>query len=165
MVFNEEFDLAYFSVFDSDFVLSDTSIDIGDDPWSAIVALTSLHVLKRSSLTAYQGVNEAQGSLFKVPARRKSQKSILFGRIESESMTREDSESENELPQFSHYKPNVLRMIENMRYDLISGPGLNFGKGRRTLLQSFVLKGKTPDYYHQNCKGLGLCVNSNPINL
>ena len=81
----------------------------------------------------YQGVNEAQGSLFKVPARRKGQKPILFERVESESMTREDSESENEPPQFSHYEPNVLRMMENMGYDLTSGPGLNFGK-RRTLL-------------------------------
>jgi len=39
-------------------------------------------------------------------------------------------------------------MMENMGYDLTSGPGLNLGKGRRTLLQSFVPKGKAPDYYH-----------------
>jgi len=101
----------------------------------------------KSSFTAYQGVNEAQGSVFEVPARRKGQISILFERIESESMPREDSESENEFPQFFHYEPNVLRMMENMSYDLISGPGLNFGKGR-TLLRSFVPKGKAPDYYH-----------------
>jgi len=49
-------------------------------------------------------------------------------------MIREDSESETELPQFSHYEPNALKMIENMGYDLVSGPGLNFGRGRRTLL-------------------------------
>ena len=58
---NEELDLTYFSVFTSDSVPSDTSTDVGDDPWSAIDALTSLHVLVRSSLTVYQGVNEAQG--------------------------------------------------------------------------------------------------------
>ena len=40
-------------------------------------------------------------------------------------------------------------------YDLTNGPGLNFGKGRRTLLQSFVPKGKTPDYYHRTRRGLG----------
>jgi len=39
-------------------------------------------------------------------------------------------------------------MMENMGYDLTNGRGLNFDKGRRTLLQSFVPKGKTPDYYH-----------------
>jgi len=82
----------------------------------------------------YQGDNEAQGSLFKVPARSKDQKLILFGRIESELMTREDFESENKPPQFSHYEANVLRIMESMGYDLISVPGLNFSKGRRTLL-------------------------------
>jgi len=52
---NEELDLAYFSVFASDFVPSDTSTDVDDDPWSAIAALTSLHVSVKSSLMAYQG--------------------------------------------------------------------------------------------------------------
>ena len=37
----------------------------------------------------------------------------------------------------------------------MNGPFLNFGKGRRTLLRSFVPKGKTPDYYHRTRKGLG----------
>jgi len=46
-------------------------------------------------------------------------------------------------------------MMENMGYDLISGPGLNFDKGRRILLRSFVPKGKAPDYYHRARKGLG----------
>jgi len=68
---NEELDLAYISVFPSDFMPSDTSTDIGDDPWSAIDALTSLHVPVRSSFMAYQGVSDVQGSLFMVPARRK----------------------------------------------------------------------------------------------
>jgi len=96
----------------------------------------------KSCLIACQGVNEAQGSLFEVPAGHKSQKSILFRRIASELMPREDSESENKFPQFPHYELNVLRMMENMGYDLTKGPGLNFGKGRRTLLWSFVPKGK-----------------------
>jgi len=46
---------------------------------------------------------------------------------------------------------------------LTSGLGLNFGKGRRTLLRFFVLKGKAPDYYHQTRKGLGYV--STPIPL
>ena len=53
---NEELDLAYFSVFASDYVPSDISTDVDDDPWSAIGALTSLHVPVRSSLMAYQGI-------------------------------------------------------------------------------------------------------------
>ena len=45
--------------------------------------------------------------------------------------------------------------MESMGYDLTNGLGLNFDKGRRTLLRSFVPKGKTPDYYHQTRRGLG----------
>ena len=51
--------------------------------------------------------------------------------------------------------------MENMGYDLTSGPGLNFSKVRRTLLRSFVPKGKAPDYYHRTRKGLGY--ESTPI--
>jgi hypothetical protein len=46
-------------------------------------------------------------------------------------------------------------MMERMGYDLDSRPGLNFGKGRRTLLPFFVPKGKNPDYYHKTRRGLG----------
>ena len=70
-------------------------------------------------------------------------------------MTREESEGEQESPQFGHYEPKALRMMKSMGYDLTNGPGLNFGKGRTTLLRSFVPKGKTPDYYHQTRRGLG----------
>jgi len=70
-------------------------------------------------------------------------------------MTREDSKSKNESSQFSLYEPNVLRMMDNMAYDLTNGPDLNFGKGRRTLLRSFVPKGKAPNYYHRTRRGLG----------
>ena len=83
----------------------------------------------------------------------KGQKLILFGRVESKLMIREDSESETKLSQFSHYEPNVLKMMENIGYDLISGLGLNFGKGRQTLLRSFIPKGKAPDYYHPTWRG------------
>jgi len=130
---NEELDLAYFSVFASDSMPLDTSTDVEDDPWSAIESLISLHVPVKSSLMVYQDVGDAQGLLFMVPARCKGQRPILFGRVESKSMTREDSESNDESPQFSHYEPNVLRMMENMGYDLTDGPSLNFSKGRRTL--------------------------------
>jgi len=95
---DEELDLAYPSVFASDFVPLDTSTNVGDDSWSAIDALTSLHVLVRSSLTAHQGVSDAQRSLFKVLARHKGLRPILFRRVESKSITHEDSESENEPP-------------------------------------------------------------------
>ena len=40
---NEDLDLAYFSVFASDSVPSDTSTDVNNDPWSAMNVLTSLY--------------------------------------------------------------------------------------------------------------------------
>jgi len=128
---NEELDLLYFSMFASDSVPSDTSTDVDADLLLAIDALTSLHVLVRSSLTAYQSVSDAQGSFFEVLARCKGQKLILFGRVESKPTTCEDTKNETEL---SHYESNVLRIMENIGYDLISGLALNFSKGRRTLL-------------------------------
>jgi len=114
-----------------------------------------LHVPVRSSLTVYQGVSDAQEFLFKVPVRRKGQKLILFGIVESKLMTCEDSKSENKPPQFSYYKPNVFRMMKNMGYNLTSAFCLNSSKGRRTLLRSFIPKGKAPDFYHRTRRELG----------
>jgi len=97
---NEELNLTYFSVLASDSVSSDTSTEVDNDPWSAMDALTSLHVPMKSSFKTYQDVGDAHESVFMVPARRKGKKPILFGRIKSELMSHEDSESENESPQF-----------------------------------------------------------------
>jgi len=46
-------------------------------------------------------------------------------------------------------------MIERMGHDFTKGSGLNFGKGKRALLCSFVPKGKDPDYYYKTQRGLG----------
>jgi len=56
---NEELNLAYFYVFASDSVPSDTSTEVDNDPWSAMDVLTSLHVPMRSSLKMYQDVGDA----------------------------------------------------------------------------------------------------------
>ena len=50
-----------------------------------------------------------------------------------------------ESPEFSHYDRNSHCMMENMGYDLTKRSGLNVDKEIRTLLRSFVLKGKAPD--------------------
>jgi len=42
------------------------------------------------------------------------QKPILFGRIESEAMTRESLKDDFESPQFSHYGRNSHCMMEKM---------------------------------------------------
>ena len=46
-------------------------------------------------------------------------------------------------------------MMERMGYNLTKGSGLNFDKGKRALLCSFVPKGKDPDFYHRTRRGLG----------
>jgi len=109
----------------------------------------------RSSLTAYQSISGVQETFFDVPTRCKGQKSIFFGRVESKPTICEDMKSETEFPRFSHYEPNVLKMMKIMGYNLARGPVLNFSRGRRTLLRSFVLKVKAPNYYHRTRKGLG----------
>ena len=103
----------------------------------------------------HEKTSDAQGTFFEVPAKRKDQKPILFGRIEPEPVIHESSKDNPEPPQFSHYGPNACRMIENMGYNLMKRSGLNFGQGRRTLLRFFIPKEKTPDYYHQAQRGLG----------
>ena len=45
-------------------------------------------------------------------------------------------------------------MMERMRYDYTKESGLNFGIGKLALLHSFVPKGKDPDYYYKNQRGL-----------
>jgi len=42
-----------------------------------------------------------------------------------------------------------------MGYDLTKSAGLNFSKGRWTLLRPFVWKSKAPDYYHKTRRGMG----------
>ena len=125
-------------------------------------ALTALHVPVKSSFGTYQDNGNTQESIFMIPARRKGQKPILFGRMTTEPTPREESESEEESPQLSHYEPKALKMMKCMGYDLTNRPGLNFGKGRRTLLRSFVPKGKTPDYYHRRRRGLGYVSTPTP---
>jgi len=82
-------------MFASDFVPSDTSTYIDDDPWSAINALISLHVPVRPSLTVYQSVSDAHESFFEVPTRQKGQKLILFEKIEYKPTTYEDSKKQD----------------------------------------------------------------------
>ena len=103
----------------------------------------------------HEKTSDPQGAFFEVSAKYKSQKPILFGRFESEPITRESSEDNNKSPQFSHYSPSAHYMIEKMGYNLTKRSGLNFGKERRTLLRSFVPRGKTPDYYQKTRKGSG----------
>jgi len=147
--------LDYLSRLASNSVPSDTITDVDNDPLFAIDALTSLHALIRSSFMVHDKTSDAQGAFFEVPSKYKGQKSILFERIKSGPMTCGSSEDDFDSPQFSHYGRNSYRMMENKGYDLTKRFGINFSKEKRTLLRSFVPKGKAPDYYHKIRRGSG----------
>ena len=78
---NEDLDLAYFSAFASNSVPSNSSTDVDSDLWSVMNALTSLRAPIKSSLLVREKIESAHNALFEVPAKRKGQKPILFGRI------------------------------------------------------------------------------------
>jgi len=113
----------------------------------------------RLFLTTYQSVSDVQRTFFEVLARHKGQKLIFFGRVESNSWR---LRKRDWTPSVLSLRAKCLKMMENMGYDLTSGLGLNFGKGRRTLLRSFIPKGKAPWLLSPNTEGVGLCVNHIP---
>lgn len=49
-----------------------------------------------------------------------------------------------------------------MDYNLGQKQGLNFDKGQRNILSSFMPKGKGLDYYHKTRRGLGY-VSTSPV--
>jgi len=65
---------------------------------------------------------------------------------ESEPITRESSKDSFKSPQLFHYGQKLHRIMEKMGYNLTKRSGLKFGKGRRALLRSFVVKNQAPDY-------------------
>ena len=79
-------------------------------------------------------------------------------------MFHKDSESENESPQFSHYEPSVLRMMERMGYDLTNGPGWTWAKKEEHYFDLSFRKG-SPWLLPSNSQGFGLYVNSNSVSL
>ena len=88
---NEDLDLAYFFAFALDSVPLDTSTDVDSDPWSAIYALISLHAPIKSSLLIREKIRGIHNAFSEVPAKRKGQKSILFGRIETDPVACEST--------------------------------------------------------------------------
>jgi len=66
---NKDLDFAYFSTIALDVVPSDTSTDVGRDPWSIVNALTSLHAPTKSSLLVREKIGSAHNALFEVPAK------------------------------------------------------------------------------------------------
>jgi len=65
-------------------------------------------------------------------------------------------------PIIFYYARPVHHMIKKMGYNLKHGKGLNFGKGRRSLLRNLVPRGKSANYYDNTCRGLGYVTPTPP---
>jgi len=73
-------------------------------------------------------IRSVHNALFEAPAKRKGQKSILFGQIETELVACESSGDNSESPQFFHYGQTSRHMMERMGCDFTKEPRLNFSK-------------------------------------
>lgn len=110
----------------------------------------------RSLLIVRPKVFYAKGVVFEVPTQRLYQHTIIFGRVESRPNENPDNEIDDQVSlQFGHYEQILHRMMKKMGYELTLKKRLNFGKGRRSLLSSFVLEDKNLDYYYRTRMGLG----------
>ena len=120
--------MVYLFALASDSILSDISTDVDSDHVFAIDALSSLHVPIKSSFMTDERKGDAHGTFFKVPARRKGQKPILFGRIEPKPVIFESSGGDSDSLQFFQYGSKSHHMMKRMGYDLTKKSDLNFGK-------------------------------------
>ena len=90
-----------------------------------------------------------------IPLSKQGQLPIIFGRTQPRGPAVADSSTDSDTPQFFHYAQSARQIMKKMGYDLKHGAGLNFGKGRRGLMQNFVPKGKPANYYDSTRRGLG----------
>ena len=91
-------------------------------------ALTSFRAQIKSSLLVHEKIGGTHNALFKGPAKRKGQKPILFGRIETESVACESLGGDSETLQFFHYGQKSRDMMKRMGHNFTKELGLNFGK-------------------------------------
>ena len=145
-----------------EFASSYTSTDIDKDPIEVMHTLASLHPPVKSSFMSYDVIRDVHGACFEVPARCEGQKLTLLGREESSQTARKNSNNDEEFPQFLRYGPALRLIMEKLGYDLTNRPGLNYGKGRRTLPRSFIPKEKAPGQHHRKYRGLGCATTPTP---
>jgi len=93
-----------------------------------------------------------------IPPSKRSQSPVIFDRVQPQMSVVIDSSSNSEPPQIFHYARSVHHMMRKMGYNLQRGNGLNFRRGQRGLLWTFVLKGKPTNYYNKTRRGLGYVI-------
>ena len=100
-------------------------------------------------------MESVEGAVLVIPPSKEGQLPIIFGRAQPGGSTAADSSPDSDTPQFFHYARSARHIMKKMGYSLKHGEGLNFGKGRRSLLRNFMPKGKPANYYDNTRRGLG----------
>ena len=107
-------------------------------------------------------MESVEGAVLVIPPSKEGQLPIIFGRAQPRGSTATDSSSDSNTPQIFHYARSARHMMKKMGYNLMHGDGLNFRKGRRSLLRNFVPKGKPANYYDNTHRGLGYVTPTPP---
>ena len=116
---------------------------------------SSLHMPFHKPSASGTPMESIEGVVLLIPPSKEGQLPIIFGKAQPRGPTATDSSSDSDTPQFFHYARPAHHMMKKMGYNLKHGEGLNFGKGRRSLLLNFVPKGKPANYY-DNTQGVGI---------
>jgi len=124
---------------------------------------TSLHMPLSMLSVTNTPVESGEGSIFMIPPSKRSQSSIIFGRVQPRKYAVTDSGSNSEPSQFSPYAWLTHHMMRKMGYNLQRGNGLNLGRGRHGLLWTFVPKGKPANYYDKTRRGLRYVSPPSPL--
>ena len=113
----------------------------------------SLHMPLQKPSKSSTPVEFIKGSVLVGPPSKEGQLPIIFGKAQLQRFATADSSSDSDTPQFFHYARPAHHTMRKMGYDLQHGKGLNFGKGRRGFLRSFVPRGKPANYYDNTRRG------------
>ena len=95
---------------------------------------TFLHMpLSMISMTSTP-IESGEGSVFVIPPSKRSQSPTVFSRVQLGMSVVTDSSLDLEPPKIFYYARSTKHMMRKMGYNLQSGNGLNFEKGRRDFL-------------------------------
>ena len=104
----------------------------------------SLHMPLPKADVFSTSVEAIKGATLVIPPSKQGQLPIIFGRARPGRFLTTDSSSESDAPQFFHYAPSARHIMKTMGYNLKQGAGLNFGKGRRSLMRNSCLLYTSP---------------------
>lgn len=170
---NENAELPYLSTCAFDSICTDTCTKtiFSDDYeikginaiWSTIGEISSLWEPIKSPFLSEDQIYNVEGAYFKVPAHRKPQKPILFGRFEIEPKAIEPPETKEESLCF--YKPNskIVCMMKTMGYNFKKKLDLKFWKGGYISTSSHYPERKGHRLLWQNREGVRISLRSSRI--